>query len=162
MKKAVLWSFVAVAAMGSLTLSSFKGYDMVADVNASQLQALQVDSTDTSAEAIYDVVDEIASFPGGEEPLKEWIGKNMLYPEQCQRENVQGMVVVSFIVEQDGSISDVKATRSPHPALAEEAIRMIKSMPQWKPAIQTGKAVRSRFNLPIRFRLSNQHHGAEE
>lgn len=102
---------------------------------------------------IYDIVEENASFPGGEEALMEWLSKNLKYPTKCQEQGVQGQVVVGFVVEKDGKITDVKIVRSHDEDMSKEAMRVVKEMPKWKPGKQGNKPVRSRFNLPIRFRL---------
>ena len=104
-------------------------------------------------DSIYNVVSENASFPGGDVALSDWMRKNMKYPEECRKQGIQGRVVISFVVNKDGSIVDLETVRSPHPALAEEGLRVVKSMPKWKPAKENGKVVRSRFNIPIMFRL---------
>ena len=102
---------------------------------------------------VYDVVEENASFPGGDEECMKWLRKNIRYPSICQEQGVQGRVIVAFVVNRDGSIVDVKVVRSPDENLSEEAIRVVKLMPKWKPARQGNKTVRSRFNLPVMFRL---------
>lgn len=104
-------------------------------------------------DSIYNVVSENAEFPGGDVALSDWMRKNMKYPEECRKQGIQGRVVISFVVNKDGSIVDLETVRSPHPALAEEGLRVVKSMPKWKPAKENGKVVRSRFNVPIMFRL---------
>lgn len=104
-------------------------------------------------DSIYNVVSENASFPGGDVALSDWMRKNMKYPEECRKQGIQGRVVISFVVNKDGSIVDLETVRSPHPALAEEGLRVVKSMPKWEPAKENGKVVRSRFNIPIMFRL---------
>lgn len=104
-------------------------------------------------DSIYNVVSENASFPGGDVALSDWMRKNMKYPEECRKQGIQGRVVISFVVNKDGSIVDLETVRSPHPALAEEGLRVVKSMPKWEPAKEGGKVVRSRFNIPIMFRL---------
>ena len=102
---------------------------------------------------IYDAVEENASFPGGDEECMKWLKKNIKYPSICQEQGVQGRVIVAFVVNRDGSIVDVKVVRSPDEHLSEEAMRVVKMMPKWKPARQGNKTVRSRFNLPVMFRL---------
>lgn len=104
-------------------------------------------------DSIYNVVSENASFPGGDVALSDWMRKNMKYPEECRKQGIQGRVVISFVVNKDGRIVDLETVRSPHPALAEEGLRVVKSMPKWEPAKENGKVVRSRFNIPIMFRL---------
>ena len=102
---------------------------------------------------VYDVVEENASFPGGDEECMKWLKKNMKYPSICQEQGVQGRVIVAFVVNRDGSIVDIKVVRSPDEHLSEEAVRVVKLMPKWKPARQGNKTVRSRFNLPVLFTL---------
>lgn len=102
---------------------------------------------------VYDVVEENASFPGGDTECMKWLQKNIKYPSICQEQGVQGRVIVAFVVNRDGSIVDVKVVRSPDENLSNEAVRVVKMMPKWKPARQGNKTVRSRFNLPVMFRL---------
>lgn len=102
---------------------------------------------------VYDVVEENASFPGGDEACMKWLKDNIKYPSICRDQGVQGRVIVAFVVNRDGSIVDVKVVRSPDGHLSDEAMRVVKLMPKWKPARQGNKTVRSRFNLPVMFRL---------
>jgi protein TonB len=102
---------------------------------------------------VWESVEENASFPGGEEECMKWLRKNIKYPSICQEQGVQGRVIVAFVVNRDGSIVDVKVVRSPDEHLSEEAVRVVKLMPKWKPARQGNRTVRSRFHLPVMFRL---------
>lgn len=102
---------------------------------------------------VWESVEENASFPGGEEECMKWLKKNIKYPSICQEQGVQGRVIVAFVVNRDGSIVDVKVVRSPDEHLSEEAVRVVKLMPKWKPARQGNRTVRSRFHLPVMFRL---------
>lgn len=104
---------------------------------------------------IYEVVEENAEFPGGDEACMKWLDEHLKYPAICQEQGVQGRVFVSFVVNKDGSIVDVEIKRSPDNNLSKEAERVVKSMPKWKPARQGNRSVRSRFNLPVMFRLNN-------
>ena len=106
-------------------------------------------------ERIYEVVEENAQFPGGDEACMKWLAEHLKYPSICQEQGVQGRVFVSFVVNKDGSIVDVEIKRSPDPNLSKEDERVVKSMPKWKPARQGNRTVRSRFNLPVMFRLNN-------
>ncbi len=103
---------------------------------------------------IYDIVEENAQFPGGDEACLKWLAEHIKYPSICQEQGVQGRVIVSFVVNKDGSIVDVNTLRSPDANLTKEAERVVKMMPKWKPARQGNKTVRSRFNLPVLFRLN--------
>lgn len=103
---------------------------------------------------VFDVVEVMPQFPGGQIAMMKYIMENMKYPKQAMKEGIQGRVAVRFIVEKDGSISDVKPILSVHPLLNKEAVRVVKSMPKWTPGKQNGKPVRVRFNLPIMFKLN--------
>ena len=103
---------------------------------------------------IFDIVEENAQFPGGDEACFKWLSEHIKYPSICQEQGVQGRVVVSFVVNKDGSIVDVNTVRSPDANLTKEAERVVKMMPKWKPARQGNRTVRSRFNLPVLFRLN--------
>ena len=93
-------------------------------------------------------VDKKAQFPGGRDSLKSFMKKNLILPPSS--DCFEGSVIVRFIVEKDGSISDVKVIRSIEPLVDDEAVRVVRSMPKWIPAEKDGKAVRSRFLLPVR------------
>ena len=103
---------------------------------------------------IFSQVEQMPEFLGGQHAIMEYLAKNVKYPEEAQSKGIQGRVIVNFIVNQDGSISDVEILRGIDPALDKEAIRVIKNMPNWKPGMQRGKAVRVKCNLPVIFRLS--------
>lgn len=104
-------------------------------------------------EKVFDVVEQMPSFPGGPAALMEWLSNNVKYPVVAQENGVQGRVVVSFVVERDGSITDVKVVRGVDPSLDKEASRVVKAMPRWIPGKQNGSAVRVKYNVPVAFRL---------
>lgn len=101
----------------------------------------------------YDVIDEMPSFPGGQGALFQWLASNIKYPPVAEENGVQGRVILTFVVERDGSISDVQVVKSVDPALDKEAVRLAKSMPKWIPGKLNGSAVRVRYDLPVTFRL---------
>lgn len=103
---------------------------------------------------IFDVVEQNAEFPGGDAECLKWLSENLKYPSICQEQGVQGRVVARFVVNRDGSIVDIEVVRSPDPNMSKEVERLLKIMPKWKPARQGNKTVRSRFNLPVLFRLN--------
>lgn len=105
------------------------------------------------ATKVFDVVEEMPSFPGGNGALMSYLASNIKYPVVAQENSVQGRVIVSFVVERDGSISDVRVARSVDPSLDREAQRVVKSMPRWKPGKQNGSAVRVKYTVPVVFRL---------
>ena len=102
---------------------------------------------------VFDVVEEMPSFPGGSAALMSYLSSNTKYPVVAQENGVQGRVIVSFVVERDGSISDVKVARSVDPSLDREAQRVVKSMPRWSPGKQNGSTVRVKYTVPVVFRL---------
>ena len=102
---------------------------------------------------VFDVVEVMPSFPGGQSALMQYLNSNIKYPVVAQENGVQGRVVVSFVVEKDGSITDVRVVRSVDPSLDREATRVVKSMPHWIPGKQNGSAVRVKYNVPVTFKL---------
>ena len=104
---------------------------------------------------IFDVVEVQPSFPGGVSALMAWLGENIQYPKVAEENGIQGLVVISFVVEKDGSVSDVKVTRGVDPSLDNEAVRVVSSMPNWTPGMQDGEPVRVKYNLPLSFKLDN-------
>lgn len=108
---------------------------------------------ETGDDDIFQIVEDVPTFPFGD--VSKWIAKNVKYPQIAAENNIQGKVFMNFVIEKDGSITDVKVLRGVDPALDKEAIRVIKSMPKWKPGKQRGKPVRVSFNLPITFTLTN-------
>ena len=103
---------------------------------------------------VFDVVEVMPQYPGGQIAMLKYIMENIKYPEQAMKEGIQGRVTVRFIVEKDGSISNVKPVLSVHPLLDKEAVRVVKSMPKWSPGKQKGKPVRVQFNVPVMFKLN--------
>ncbi len=103
---------------------------------------------------VYDVVEQMPSFPGGISGLRTYLNQNIRYPAEAQEICVQGRVVVSFVVGKDGHISDVTVLRSVDPSLDKEAVRVIRNMPRWSPGKQGGEPVRVRYNVPVSFRLN--------
>ncbi|MEE1143513.1 MAG: energy transducer TonB [Bacteroidales bacterium] len=102
---------------------------------------------------VFVVVEEQAEFPGGLDSMYAYIVKNLKYPELAKEKGIEGRVFVSFIIEKDGLISNVKLLRGIGGDCDEAAVKMVKNMPKWKPAKQRGKPVRCQFTLPIKFEL---------
>lgn len=135
-----------------------KGTDTSADLQAigkfsPEIMGEVQNATTANEDTIYGKVDKNAEYPGGTEALMKFMMTNLKYPETCRKEGIQGRVVIKFVVNTDGSIVDMEEVRSPHADLTAEAMRIIKMMPKWTPATVGGKTVRSRFNLPVMFRL---------
>jgi len=102
---------------------------------------------------VFQVVETMPSFPGGDAALFKFLNDNIKYPVIAQENGIQGRVICQFVVNRDGSIVDVEVVRSVDPSLDKEAIRVIKAMPNWAPGKQRGKAVRVKYTLPVNFRL---------
>ncbi len=125
------------------------------EVDASQ-EVIQPESTAAAYsedDTIYEAVEHNAEFPGGDAACMRWLSEHIQYPSLAFEQGIQGRVVVQFVVNRDGSIQEVKVLRSPDPLLSQEAERVVREMPKWKPARLANKTVRSRFNLPIKFTI---------
>lgn len=115
------------------------------------MMALPMNAQSESSTKVYDEVDEMPSFPGGLNGLMTFLAQNMVYPVTAQENGVQGRVIISFVVETDGSITDVKVARSVDPSLDREAMRVVKAMPKWTPGKKDGKPVRVKYTVPMVF-----------
>ncbi|MFH2141872.1 MAG: energy transducer TonB [Bacteroidota bacterium] len=120
-----------------------------------EIITLNEESTDTIPDygTPFQIVDDMPTFPGGEEQLFKFISENIQYPDSAKENNIMGTVYLSFVVTKNGSLADVKAIRSIGGGCDEEAIRVIKSMPRWNPGKQNGQAVPVQFVIPIKFAL---------
>ena len=114
---------------------------------------VDVKEEEESERVIFTEVEQTSEFPGGLAKLNEFLASNIKYPAQAREKGTHGIVYVTFVVEKDGSITDIKVLRGIGSGCDEEALRVIKMMPKWEPAKHKGKAVRQQFNLPIRFIL---------
>ena len=115
----------------------------------------QVVKTSTQGEEIFNVVEKMPEYPGGMVELMKFLQRNVRYPKEAQEQGKQGRVVVQFVVNKDGSITDAKIAKSVDPQLDAEALRVVNAMPNWTPGKQRGKEVRTYFTIPVTFRLSN-------
>ena len=102
---------------------------------------------------VYDKVEVMPEYPGGMEALFEYMKNNVKYPEKAKEQKIEGRVVVGFIVEKDGSVTDVHIAKSIDPSLDKEAIRLVESMPKWIPGKSNGSNVRCKYTIPITFKL---------
>ena len=110
-------------------------------------------SAEAQTDKVYDRVEVMPEFPGGMQGLFEYMQNNVNYPKEAKNQKIEGRVIVSFILEKDGSISDVHPLTAVHPLLDKEAMRLVNEMPRWKPGTEKGKAVRVSFALPVSFKL---------
>lgn len=105
---------------------------------------------------VYDVVEQMPSFPGGPAAMMEFISRSIVYPVSALKQELQGRVIVSFIVERDGRLSNAKVVKSVAPDLDKEALRIVKKMPRWIPGQQNGRKVKVKYTVPVTFRLNKQ------
>jgi protein TonB len=118
-----------------------------------KVEKVERQEEEVEEEQIFTIVEEMPSFPGGEAELFKYLGKNIKYPEMANSAGISGVVYVTFVVDKDGKIKDVKVLRGIGGGCDEEAVRVVKNMPAWKPGKQRGKSVTVQYNLPIRFTL---------
>ena len=102
---------------------------------------------------IYDNVDQMPSFPSGQAALMQWLSSNIKYPTIAAENGIQGRVNVQFVVEKDGSLSDVRVISPVDPSLDKEALRVVRSMPRWIPGKKNGSPVRVKYTVPVTFKL---------
>ena len=114
---------------------------------------VEVEEEEVQEQEIFQIVEEMPAYPGGDAKLMEYVAKNIKYPQIARETGIQGRVFVGFVVEPDGSVSNVKVLRGIGGGCDEEAMRVVKSMPKWKPGKQRGKAVRVSYMLPVNFKL---------
>ena len=128
---------------------------LTAGTTVCHAQTSQSQQTEQKQEPVYeqDKVEQKAEFTGGMMKQIEFMMQNLKYPKEAEKDGASGTVRVHFIVEKDGTLTDVKVPDSVHPALDAEGIRLVKAMPKWTPAKIKGKAVRSKMVLPVQFRL---------
>lgn len=113
------------------------------------------EETDPNEPEIFLVAEKMPEYPGGEAALMKYLGDNIRYPEIAKEAGIGGVVYIYFVIEPDGSISNIRALREVAGGCTEEAIRVVSEMPRWFPGLQRGKAVRVSMNLPVSFKLLN-------
>lgn len=114
-----------------------------------------LDVATSTKDTVYQIAEEMPEFPGGVEALMDYVGRNVKYPEEAKDKEIQGRVFVSFVIEKDGSVNEVKVLRGIGGGCDEEAVRVIKAMPKWTPGKQKGKPVRVNYQIPINFKLDD-------
>ena len=136
----------------AISIADVKGNDEANGKDIADLKQV-VTQAEPAEEQVFDMVEQMPTFPGGQQELMAYLGKNIKYPTIAQENGTQGRVIIQFVVERDGSITDVRVARGVDPYLDKEAVRVVKSMPKWLPGKQNGKAVRVKFTVPVMFRL---------
>lgn len=109
-----------------------------------------------NSDVVYTVVENEAEFPGGVAAMNRFLAENIKYPTLGKQKNIEGKVIISFIVEKNGSLSDIRTIKDIGEGCGDEGIRIVRLMPKWKPAKQKGQPVRQQFLLPISFVLTNK------
>lgn len=127
----------------------------VVDVAPPPAPKIEEKKPEPKPDQIFTAVEQQAAFPGGQAALMKWLSNNLRYPERAQQNDIQGRVVVKFVVNSDGSIEQASVVKGVDKDLDAEAIRVVKKMPKWQPGKNNGVAVRSYFTLPVTFRLEN-------
>ena len=155
-------TFFAVHAMGQTQEAfEFNNHMNVAPIaimeqtDTTKNEVVLTEKTTTENNEVFATVEKQPEYPGGMAELMKFLSSNIQYPTACKKKGIQGKVVVQFVVDTDGSITDVQVIRKVDPRLDEEAIRVIKAMPKWIPGMNGGKNVRVRFTLPVNFNLKN-------
>ena len=133
MKKLIIMSLMAM--LGLTTVSAQK--TVVAEKN----------------QQVFDIVEQMPEYPGGLPALLDYLNQNVKYPEDAEKQKIEGRVLAIFVVETDGSISNVEVVKPVFPSLDAEAVRVLAAMPKWTPGKQSGKLVRVKYTVPINFQL---------
>lgn len=132
-----------------------KGNDEAGEVlKAKEVIATEPVKPKEEENKVFDVVEQMPSFPGGQAALMNYLNSNIKYPVIAEENGIQGRVVIQFVVGKDSSISNVHVVKSVDPSLDKEAVRVVKNMPRWIPGKQNGQSVTVRYTLPVTFRLS--------
>ena len=116
--------------------------------------AVKKSEEEAEPEGAFDVVEQMPEFPGGAAGMMKFIAENVKYPEEAYSKGIEGRVLVQFIIEKDGSVTNVKVIKKVNDAIDAEAVRVVKAMPKWKPGKQNGREVRVKYTIPVIFRLS--------
>lgn len=128
--------------------------DMVIDETAYFMEDLpRIEPEQTNDSSIFTVIEDSPEFPGGQDSLMAYLGRRIQYPKEAMEKGIEGTVYVTFVIEKDGSVNKVHILRGIGKACDEEAMRVIRNMPRWKPGFQREKPVRVQYNIPIRFKL---------
>ena len=125
----------------------------VYEINTEDITSVKIKDVDN--DSIYQIVEVMPVFPGGTDKMMDYLSKNIKYPEEAKEKGISGRVFISFVIEKDGSVNDVKVARGIGKSCDDEAVRVVKAMPKWKPGTMKGKPVRVNYMLPIFFKLDD-------
>ena len=138
-------------------MTGYLKYALFAPLAIALLLVSNISCTSTTDEEALQVCEQMPEFPGGMGECMKFLSKNIRYPEEAMKNDVQGRVIIQFVVKKDGSISNPTVARSVDPLLDEEALRVINAMPKWKPGMHEGKAVNVKYTIPVMFKLSGDN-----
>jgi protein TonB len=124
------------------------------DTEIEDYEPVEIKDNEVEEEKVFMVVEEQPSFPGGEEARMKYLQKNIEYPQMARESGIEGTVYVTFVVETDGTVTNVRILRGIGGGCDEEALRVVRNMPKWEPGKQRGRSVRVQFNMPIKFKLA--------
>jgi protein TonB len=142
----------STTAVGAFNVEGQEEAEHVLKVNEKIVDEIPEAVEDTK---VFEVVEQMPQYPGGDAALMQYLSSHIKYPVIAEENGIQGRVVCTFVVEKDGSITDVRVVKSVDPSLDKEAVRVIKSMPKWIPGKQNGSAVRVKYTVPVTFRLQS-------
>lgn len=142
-----------LASREQISIADVVGDDDEHGIDIAELEQQQVIVEE--APRVFEIVEQMPAFPGGDTEMMKWLGENLNYPVIAQEAGIQGRVVVRFVVTKTGAVDEVKVMRGFDPACDKEAVRVVKSMPKWNPGRQNGEAVAVYYTLPVTFRLKN-------
>ena len=135
-----------------ISIAGVKGNDELNGQDIADLQEV-ITQAPEEEEEVFTMVEQMPQFPGGNTELLKYISKNVRYPAIAQENGIEGRVIVRFVVEKDGTIGEVQVVKGVDASLDKEAVRVVKTLPQWVPGKQNGRSVRVWFTLPVTFRL---------
>mgnify|MGYP000590362519 CR=1 FL=1 len=138
----------------AISIADVKGNDEEHGKDIADLKQV-VTQAEPEPEKVFDMVEQMPTFPGGQEELMKYIGKNLRYPAIAQENGIQGRVICQFVVGKDGKVRDVVVVRTLDPSCDKEAIRVLSGMPKWIPGKQNGQPVNVWYTLPVTFKLQN-------
>ena len=148
----VLPAFALLVA-GNISCSQGASEKQDAKEETVALDSVAAPTDSVAKDEVFMVAEQMPEFPGGMKELLKFLQDNLKYPENAMKNNVQGRVIVQFVVEKDGTLTEFKVARSVDPDLDAEALRVLQTMPKWKPGMQRGKIVRVKFTVPVSFKL---------
>ena len=138
-----------------ITMEGEADRDLTPDIQKPESVEMPNGMAVDAQEKVFDVVEQMPEYPGGVQALLEYLQTNVRYPEEAEKQNIEGRVILTFVVGKDGSIRNAKVVKSVDPLLDAEALRVINAMPNWMPGRQNGKPVAVKYTVPLSFHLDD-------